>query len=834
LRRVYEQLAKDQVLSDAVRLLEQGIASFSLALTSQPGTATRFAVALDIRALPKVKGGKQDATTWRDQRQQAAVIRIAALVLANAMMFEEVLAQTDGRVRPLQDFRSEKAPVSALADHWKYILDEINYYPIFNIALKLLRCTASDKDFDRAIRNLLDIAGQIVACRASLRHDLAGRIYHRILAEAKYLGAYYTSIPAAALLSKLALDPKAWHEVQWDDTKAISQLRIADLACGTGTLLMAAADVLTDDHIRASVRKQIKPKLAALNRVVNEEVLVGFDVLHSAVHLTASTLALRVPDTAINLTNLFTLPFAAGCNELGSLEFFKGSTLGAASLFAREPERIRGKQSLRGAVTLPKLDLCIMNPPFTSSRQPNLLFGSVPERERAAMQKKLKRLIRECGIPASITAGLAAIFVALADRYLKENGRLALVLPRAVLSGIAWQKTRALIEEKYHLEFVIVSHEVDRWNFSENTDLSEALVVAQKVSQPKQKRKTVFVNLWRNPKSIVEALALSQLIRDSDPLEISNLKAPTSLNMDSLKFGEAIAVQQKALPSISWSLPCAYAQSDLLRSAYALRSGELILPGLRERARVPVCGLKSLVELGPDPRDVYDGFTLTNARTAYAALWGHDAEQVLTMAQEPNQYLEARSEPLEGRKLRDIELLWPRAGRVLITMRSRLNTKRLTAVLMSRKSLSDVWWPTVMRDFEGDRTSAEKALVLWLNSTLGLLILIASREETQGAWVQFKKPILESMSVLDLRKISRKQLSFLADHYDSLAKETLLPLPDMSTDPVRGRIDAAISKCLALPDFHILRELLAQEPVVSLNMKFAAGGINPDLLHEPL
>jgi hypothetical protein len=60
LRRAYEQLAKDQVLSDAVRLLEQGIAMFNLALAPQPATAERFAAALDIKALPKGKRGEPE------------------------------------------------------------------------------------------------------------------------------------------------------------------------------------------------------------------------------------------------------------------------------------------------------------------------------------------------------------------------------------------------------------------------------------------------------------------------------------------------------------------------------------------------------------------------------------------------------------------------------------------------------------------------------------------------------------------------------------------------------------------------------------------------------
>jgi hypothetical protein len=66
-----------------------------------------------------------------------------------------------------------------------------------------------------------------------------------------------------------------------------------------------------------------------------------------------------------------------------------------------------------------------------------------------------------------------------------------------------------------------------------------------------------------------------------------------------------------------------------------------------------------------------------------------------------------------------------------------LNTQRLTAVLLSEPVLSNVWWPLKLRDGLDDRHA--KVLTLWLNSTLGLFLLLANRVETRGAWVQFKK-----------------------------------------------------------------------------------------------
>jgi hypothetical protein len=400
--------------------------------------------------------------TKAELRQRTAINRVAGLVLVNAMMFQEVLARTDERVRLLQDFLHKDDPISDLAAHWKFILDKINYYPIFHIAHELLSSISPEVDAVNAVQELAEKARRIVGWRASLRHDLAGRIYHRLLEEAKYLGAYYTSIPASFLLSKLALFREDW-PCDWSDLKEVGALRIADLACGTGTLLMAAADVILDNHIRRSLKSSRRPELNKLHRVIVEKVLHGYDVLQSAVHLTASTLALRVPDNPINVTNLCALPMGTEHGELGSVEFIASPTITAASLYAQKPERVTGrKEAGRQWVTLPQLDLCIMNPPFTCSRQPNLLFGSVPGKDRRYMHKRLKQLVRKHQVPASITAGLGSVFVAVGDKYLKEGGRLALVLPRALLSGVAWEKTRDIVNQRYDVDGLIVSHEPSR------------------------------------------------------------------------------------------------------------------------------------------------------------------------------------------------------------------------------------------------------------------------------------------------------------------------------------------------------------------------------------
>jgi len=823
LGRCYDQLVKDETLTRAVALVESSIEWFISALKAQPGSIGRLAATLGTKGLPPERRSSAKRSRYQES-ELAAVSRISALILVNAMIFQEVLSSKDRRVRSLQAFRGHSDTQSALADHWRFILEEINYYPIFHIAREIVTCIAADADAAKALQSLLDTAMKIVSWRAALRHDLAGRIYHRLLKEAKYLGAYYTAIPSAALLLKLALSPDRY-SIDWADPKALGRMRIADLACGTGTLLMAAADVVVDNHVRACVAGGTQPRLNEVHHVMVEDILHGYDVLLSAVHLTASTLALRVPDTPINVTHLYALALGGPKQALGTLEFLDKDYANGTLFSEPEHEQIVGKkQPAKIRASIPPLDLCAMNPPFTRSVGGNLLFGNLPEGERGKMQAKLKSLVKKGKVPASVTAGLGSVFVALADRHLKPEGRLCLVLPRALVSGVAWEPTRRLIAQKYNLEYVIVSHEPDHWNFSENTSLSEVLFVAQKRNGPNgfSGADTVCVNLWKQPLNAIEALGLARLLLEHAPPDLATGRGALELKTGTRKIGEAFSIPWDELRQGPWHLPGAFAQTELTRTLYCLRNGKLYVPNTGIVAKVPLCPLSDLAELGFDRRDMHDGFDLAAGRTTYPAFWCHDASQVRTMAQSPNQWLQALTEAKDDRPLRDSEHLWKKAGRLLIAERMWLKTMPLCSVLLSENVLSNVWWTVCLKKLRR-KTDCDKALAIWFNSTLGLIILLGHREETRGAWVDFKKPTLLAMPVLDLTKIGVPQLNKLAGAYDDLAGKNVQPLLAMGSDSVRAAMDKAIAQALNLPDLSSLRQLLGREPIICLSLDHLLG-----------
>lgn len=623
--------------------------------------------------------------TERRRRETAA--HIAALTVANALIFQEELAAANQDVRPLRSLLGEPDIITALAAHWQFICESINYVPIFHLARQVLLAVPALSGADKAVRILVRQALEIVSRRAALRHDLMGRVFHYLLLDAKYLGTFYTSVPAATLLLKLALAPRH-SSVNWAKLEDIRELQIADLACGTGTLLMAASQAMTDNYVRAVAKsggRVDEPKLRSLHKTLIEDVLHAYDVLPSAVHLTASTLALLAPEIAFRKMELYCLPLGRQDDRkvyLGSIEYLHDKVLKSQlDLMGAAPaggaaSAITGTGVAASTAPLPKLDLCVMNPPFTRSVGGNLLFGSLPD-QRGEMQKKLRDMLnpsRGPAVLASSTAGLGSVFTAVADRHLKDRGRLALVLPAATTTGVAWEKTRTLLANGYVLEFLVASHDPERWNFSENTDLSEVLLVARKGKTIKGTRdvETVCVNLWENPRTAAAGLAVADAILSTAPGRVGEgaraRHGTAPLMIGARKMGEAIAIPWRDLREGPW-IGCAFAQTDLVRAAWGLRRGYLQLPGHKKLFTIPLKSLSDLGELGPDRRDIYDGFTQSRTKTAYRALWGHSADEIKTLDLQPNAWLEPRVTPEKGRKIRDITLLWPKAGRVMVAER---------------------------------------------------------------------------------------------------------------------------------------------------------------------
>ena len=752
------------------------------------------------------------------EKDRAAALRIGCLVLFNALAFQDRLAAANEDVPTVTEALGRGIP--GLRDVWRSICNDIDYVPVFELAADILDVLGDGPDEVQAPV----IAPLLKAMEDTRRlegHDLSGRLFHTLLTDAKFSGAYYTSVPAATMLSRLVFHD--WPpNVDWSDHEFPASLNVADIACGTGTLLMAVASEVERLHTRAGGRNA-----ADLHKAMVEQALHGYDVQLSAVHFAATSLAMLNPDIRFDRMNLYVMPLGAeGSNiSLGSLDFL--GTDEAAVQFAlsdedvgvatRDPERVSGggRRGAKEGVTakLPDLDLVIMNPPFTRSVGGNLLFGSLPQTERRKLQNELSRRLKKRREPrqASATAGLGAAFVAAAPKLRPGEGRLALVLPATVCTGPSWEQTRALIERDFALDMVIASHDPLRWNFSDSTDLSEALLIATRRSEKDDtaKRRTTFVNLWHNPDGVLDAHRMAQAITTTVPARMEDT-GTALLEVDAQHVGEVVSIPESKLIGRKWS-GVQFARADLIRSALRLLDdGEVWVPGEGEAVGIPLCRVDELGQVGPDRRRLVDGFDRTTSVTAYPLIAGHDTEQRKSLTCSPDAYLSPLTKPRGGQRPGYGDHLWRQSSRLLVAERLRLDTTRVVAMRSEARVLSNVWWPVRVEDVSG-----EKALVVWLNSSPGLLTILAQRTSTEGGWVAIKKADLEDLPVLDLRRLTSSQLQGLSDLFDETAEAEFQRLPGMAFCPARRSLDDGIARILDLPDLGKLRDLLASEPVVS-------------------
>ncbi len=282
------------------------------------------------------------------------------------------------------------------------------------------------------------------------------------------------------------------------------------------------------------------------------------------------------------------------------------------------------------------------------------------------------------------------------------------MLPITVCTGPSWEQTRSLIEKDFVLDIVITSHDPLRWNFSDSTDLSEALLIATRRSDesPSAEHRTVFVNLWQNPDGVLDAHRVAQAITTTVPARLEET-GTALLEVDGLHIGEVFSISESNFTGKKWP-GVQFARADVVRSALKLLDDSKVwVPGEMGTAEVPLCRLDGLGQVGPDRHRLVDGFDRTSSTTAYPLVEGHDTEQRKSLICSPDAYLSPLTKPRGGQRPGYGNHLWQMAGRLLIAERLWLETTRVVAMWSETRVLSNVWWPIRVED-----AAVEKGLVV--------------------------------------------------------------------------------------------------------------------------
>lgn len=792
IRRLPDQLGEpDAVAKTLSDRLDNAVRSLS------DSQMRMLAQALDlpgwVRRSGKVKASSAPSANW----DRAA--KRALLVVATAVMFHSRLDSHLPGLRPEYDNRipgddtpftgdwppamahdcvRDEAPIDAFYNAWDLIL-ALDYKPIFETARAALRSCPPDHNFANAIEQTAEAALRTTQRIASLRHDLLGRIFHTVLDSARYDGSYYTSTAAATLLATLAIRPTM---CEWKESDAVKSLRITDPACGTGTLLMAAAERIYD----------IAPQLRddeETGRALIENVLSGYDVNLTATHMAATTLGLLSPTTRfqnMKIGRAFLGVDGAGDAYLGSLEFLDSQPRMMSWPNAAQPvSQIDSGDPMR---SVDPADLVIMNPPFTRNSLRHDQFSGAQERKIKAREKSLF-----ANKPVHLSSNGNA-FLVLADYIRKAEGAtVAAVLPLVTATNASALDMRRFLARDYHIEYIVTSHDPERINFSENTNIGEILIICRHWNPNRgQKPPTQIVNLTHNPAMPADAIAIATDIMIG--------------RVESQGRGTLHVVSRQEIQEGDWGA-VQFLSSYLRRRFVMLSHGKLL----------PVKPLREIADIGPDGRGLRGAFNRSPVpgTDGMTALWDHKTDFTQSMSASPDTHVVPKSGKEESAKR-----LWEQRGTMLLPTRIFLPTVRVVSVRLNSPGIGSAWVPCKPRVSEHEkRIEIEKALCVYLNSSIGVLAVLGDRSNRKPTYPNISIDDMHKLFVPDFDTLGDEAINVLASAYDEHAEKVLLPLPQMDDCDVRRALDAALSAALSIDpeDVATIRRQLAAEPSVTGN-----------------
>ena len=548
---------------------------------------------------------------------------------------------------------------------------------------------------------------------------------------------------------------------------------------------------------------------ADLHRVMMEEVLYGCDVMPSAIHITGSTLMGAEPSVGFRHSRLYPLEYGRQEDDsvkIGSLEMLQTSA--AMTLFnMSDPAQRIGSAGEETAAPLiaemrdASYDLVIMNPPFTSNTKHRDAHEGVVDAAFAAfdasdsdqseMADRLKKWAADTCYHGH--AGLASAFAALAEKKLRRNGVIALVLPSTAINGASWSKFRELIAKRYaDITIVSIAASGDDMSFSSDTGIGECLVIGRRVKLGEDPSgRGGFITLRGRPTGLVDAQELSKGV----------LSSTTIRHLEDGPYGGVPVYCGDTLAGESLNAPIdshengwgasRILDASLAQVAHSLSKGKLWLPAEPQALALPIVRFKAIGQLG-----VHDSmltmkthkgpFTKSppSPTATYPSLYSHNASKETRLICEPDSQLLVRP-GMEGRARE----LWSTASRSHINRDFRFNSQPLSIATTQTISIGGRAWPNV--SFDDD--SFDIALAVWCNSTLGLVCYWWHSSRQQSGRGVMTRIAIRLLPVLDLRELSDDQLVMAELIFEEFRDKELKPAYLADADPNRALLDRRLA-----------------------------------------
>ena len=764
-------------------------------------------------------------------------LRLACCIWMTSWRMHDHLAELEELrtrgLRSIAELRSAGAgliTLSAIRDSWQKIL-EYNYRSIFHPALVALHDRIPNLNGAEILDGLARLSEQVAAARLGNSVDFAGELFPKLLDDRADTAAFYTLPPSAELLASMAVNRLEFQD--WSASESVARLRIADLACGTGTLLRATYARLRSKHDTHGGEAE------GLHRSMMENSITGLDINVLATHMTAAGLSGVEISTPHNESNIGSVGIVGGLT--GSLELLDSDEVADIT---GEGVRLSGDDQLaRRSISVPhqSQDLVIQNPPYTRAHSGRSVFAvaGLDSHQRKLSAKRLanqvSKMKRHGNHMPNGQAGLGTHFSALADVKLKHGGVFSTVLPLTASRAESWQGFREHLVECYrNLTAVTVASDSD-FGFSADTDINEMLLVSNK-RQPDDQALTEFqvlcVNLRQKPATVAESMYIARSIAELERTAGDD----GLLTMDDTVIGSWVRIRLMR-PGFPW-FALGIRNQDLARVFSKLLRGRLLgLGGAATRNfNIEMTCLEDVAEVGPTHHrighvrgnEAIGAFTFDAASDGdtllYPAMWAADGLNQNTMITRPTHngtpYHESNLPPKASQLAKEnMKEMLANRGCLFVSRNLRMTSQALASATTESPCLGGNAWTVLANQDEAVR----RALALWFNGTLGLVTRTGYGQSTQRGRSLLKIKALGGLPVPDFAAdtVAAHRARSIADReFGRLSNQVMEPASYAWRDPVRREIDEVVLDMLGIdaPEsrqvMNLIRRIWCREPSV--------------------
>ncbi|MEM4713388.1 MAG: N-6 DNA methylase [Candidatus Bathyarchaeia archaeon] len=738
----------------------------------------------------------EDFSGVSEEEARLYIADITAYILVNQLLFYHIISEKLGYDK-LPDIDPLNPPKDFLDILEQTFRKGREAYPHI-LGFDLFPVLRSDL---RIVYSIARIVSTLKALRPQhIREDLFGRLYHETIPPEtrKNLGAFYTKPEAAKILATLAID-------RWD-------AKVLDPACGSGTLLVEAY------QRKASLAPPMS-KEELHKRLIND--IWGIDVMHFASHMTSMNLTAQNIESSLRPHVLS----QDGIKTMIESTIEKDSDDPPKSA---EESLTKWLELMREERIPRDFDVVIMNPPFT-------------RRERIPAKKEdLEKLIPE----VKGKTGYWAYFVVAADKLLKENGTLAVVIPEEFFVGGAAAVIRKyLIDRGYTLSCILkTAAEVA---FSESALYRDYLLVAKKgakvplimivINRKLDDLKNEIDEIVKQIKDFEASLDAKRRTENFDGLKLFDQHTFIYKHVGNLKplVGFNIVETHELLLELLDALKYSPTIGEIPRSEITIKvynPGQHFMKGVEKYARklfVSKYGTRSpnvtfiyrdasKDEVNISLRAKNISFTLSK-KDLVSSLRSYSKVNHLDISDEEEvAIINPSALPMEIARLaglipiaetekaaRDIEKAYADlASNIMLVRRTQISSPELYwLAFYSRNKV--IGTTSALLNLYVKNPNIMKPLVLYLNSIVTLIQLIAFVAETRGAWVTFHgKQVWNHIHIPNLEKLL-ESFDRIKNVFKDIGKLDVKPLfmRIKEHDPIQKSIDELAFEMLGLENW---------------------------------